>query len=32
MKRSDIHIRDPYILPMTDERRYMLFGTTGRNA
>ena len=32
MKNSDIHIRDPYILPLADERRYLLFGTTGRNA
>lgn len=32
MKKSDIHIRDPYMLPLPDERRYLLFGTTGKNA
>ncbi len=32
MKTSDIHIRDPYILPLPDEGRYLLFGTTGKNA
>jgi len=32
MKEADIHIRDPYILPLPDERRYLLFGTTGRHA
>lgn len=32
MKTSDIHIRDPYILPLPEEGRYLLFGTTGRNA
>lgn len=32
MTLSDIHIRDPYVLPMPDEGRYLLFGTTDRNA
>jgi arabinan endo-1,5-alpha-L-arabinosidase len=32
MKTSDIHIRDPYILPLPAEGRYLLFGTTGKNA
>lgn len=32
MKASDIHIRDPYILPLPEEGRYLLFGATGQNA
>jgi arabinan endo-1,5-alpha-L-arabinosidase len=28
MKCSDIHIRDPYVLPLPREGRYLLFGTT----
>jgi beta-xylosidase len=32
LKRTDIHIRDPFILPMPAEGRYLLFGTTGKNA
>jgi arabinan endo-1,5-alpha-L-arabinosidase len=32
MNRSNIQIRDPYVLPLPDEHRYLLFGTTGRNA
>lgn len=31
MRRSDIHIRDPYILSLVDEGRYLLFGTTDKN-
>ncbi len=31
--RGDIHIRDPFVLPLPDEGRYLLFGTTdGKNA
>ena len=29
LKRQDIHIRDPFILPQPAEGRYLLFGTTG---
>jgi arabinan endo-1,5-alpha-L-arabinosidase len=32
MKTSDIQIRDPYILPLPEEGRYLLFGTTDKNA
>ena len=32
MKSSDIQIRDPYILPLPEEGRYLLFGTTDKNA
>ncbi len=31
-KSMDIHIRDPFILPLQAERRYILFGTSGRDA
>lgn len=30
MKLSEITIRDPYILPVAEEQRYYLFGTTDR--
>jgi arabinan endo-1,5-alpha-L-arabinosidase len=32
MKLSDIHIRDPFILPVSSERRYYLYGTMGKFA
>jgi arabinan endo-1,5-alpha-L-arabinosidase len=32
MKKSDIQIRDPFVLPLPDEGRYLLFGTTDPNA
>jgi len=32
LKRTDIQIRDPFILPLPDEGRYLLFGTTDTNA
>jgi arabinan endo-1,5-alpha-L-arabinosidase len=32
MKLSDIHIRDPFILPVSSERRYYLYGTMGEYA
>lgn len=32
LKSADIHIRDPYILPVSMNRRYYLYGTTGANA
>jgi arabinan endo-1,5-alpha-L-arabinosidase len=32
MKLSDIHIRDPFVLPVLSERRYYLYGTMGQNA
>jgi arabinan endo-1,5-alpha-L-arabinosidase len=33
LKRGDIHIRDPFVLPVPAEGRYYLFGTTaGKNA
>ena len=31
MHRSDIQIRDPFVLPLPDERRYILYGTTDAN-
>jgi arabinan endo-1,5-alpha-L-arabinosidase len=31
MKRSDIQIRDPYVLPLPEEKRYLLFGSTDKN-
>jgi len=31
MKRSDIQIRDPYVLPLPEEGRYLLFGSTDKN-
>jgi arabinan endo-1,5-alpha-L-arabinosidase len=30
MKLSDIHIRDPFVLPAPSERRYYLYGTMGQ--
>lgn len=27
--RADIHIRDPFVVPLIGERRYCLYGTTG---
>ena len=33
LNRNEIHIRDPFILPLPAEERYLLFGTTaGKNA
>ncbi len=32
MKLSDIHIRDPFVLSASSERRYYLYGTTGEYA
>ena len=29
MKLSDIHLRDPFVLPLPDEQRYYLYGTMG---
>ncbi|WP_119070999.1 glycoside hydrolase family 43 protein [Aggregatilinea lenta] len=29
LKNTDIHIRDPFVLPDVAERRYYLYGTTG---
>src|SRR5512138_3016978 len=29
MNLSDIHIRDPFVLPVPSERRYYLYGTMG---
>ena len=31
MKTSDIQIRDPFIVPMPDEGRYYLYGSTDKN-
>ncbi len=31
MKRSDIQIRDPFVLPLPHEGRYLLFGSTDPN-
>jgi arabinan endo-1,5-alpha-L-arabinosidase len=31
MKRSDIQMRDPYVLPLPAEGRYLLFGSTDKN-
>ncbi len=28
LNRADIHIRDPFVLPLPDMRRYVLYGTT----
>lgn len=30
--RTKIQIRDPFVLPLAQERRYVLFGTTDTNA
>ncbi|MBI1257871.1 MAG: family 43 glycosylhydrolase [Chloroflexi bacterium] len=32
MINSDIHIRDPFVLPVPAEQRYYLYGTTGAQA
>lgn len=32
LKNSDIHIRDPFVLPVTAEKLYFLYGTTGAEA
>jgi arabinan endo-1,5-alpha-L-arabinosidase len=32
MKLSEIHIRDPFVLPVASERRYYLYGTMGKYA
>jgi beta-xylosidase len=29
LKLTDIHIRDPFVLPITAEKQYYLYGTTG---
>ncbi|MEO8608135.1 MAG: family 43 glycosylhydrolase [Chloroflexota bacterium] len=29
MKTSDLHIRDPFVLPVISEQQYYLYGTTG---
>lgn len=29
LKNTDIHIRDPFLLPIAEERQYYLYGTTG---
>jgi arabinan endo-1,5-alpha-L-arabinosidase len=31
MKKSDIQMRDPFVLPLPDEDRYLLFGSTDLN-
>ncbi len=32
MKLSDIHVRDPFVLPVQSERRYYLYDTMGAYA
>lgn len=32
LKTSDIHIRDPFVLPVPAEKQYYLYGTTGSEA
>lgn len=32
LKNTDIHIRDPFVLPMLAEQQYYLYGTTGSEA
>lgn len=32
LKTSDIHIRDPFVLPIAAEKQYYLYGTTGPEA
>ncbi len=32
LKTTDIHIRDPYVLPIMAEKQYYLYGTTGAEA
>ena len=29
LKNSDIHIRDPFVLPIESEKKYYLYGTRG---
>jgi arabinan endo-1,5-alpha-L-arabinosidase len=29
LKNADIHIRDPFVLPITAEKQYYMYGTTG---
>lgn len=31
MKKSEIQIRDPFILPVKEQARYYLYGTTDKN-
>lgn len=31
IKRKDIYIRDPFIVPVLEEKKYYLFGTTDKN-
>ena len=31
MRRSSIQMRDPYVLPLPDQGRYLLFGSTDKN-
>ena len=32
LKNTDIHIRDPFVLPIESEKLYYLYGTTGSEA
>ena len=32
LKTADIHIRDPFVLPIEAEKQYYLYGTTGPEA
>jgi arabinan endo-1,5-alpha-L-arabinosidase len=32
LKTTDIHIRDPFVLPIMAEKLYYLYGTTGSQA
>ena len=32
VKNADIHLRDPFVLPIMAERKYYLYGTTGQEA
>ena len=32
LKNTDIHIRDPFVLPVVAEKQYYLYGTTGSQA
>ena len=29
LKNADIHIRDPFVLPIMAEKQYYLYGTSG---
>ncbi|WP_263364595.1 hypothetical protein [Paenibacillus arenilitoris] len=31
LRREDIQIRDPFVLPVPKQKRYYLFGSTDRN-